>query len=144
MTEKEKKGMNKHPAHPGFMFVSSMNPDVEGLKLSDPMMDRFDVVLNYDYDAKIEKALKIPENLSKFASKCRLAKREEIIDKHVSTRMLLQFVKNLELYGEGGAKLILVSKFDKTSQEKVREIFEKVMEKGEDVDIDDLRSTGGD
>lgn len=138
----EKKGRHNFPAHPGFMFVASMNPDVEGLTLSDPMMDRFDVVLNYDYDEKIEAQLQIPEKLSQFARKCRLAKTEEIIDKHVSTRMLLQFMKNTDLYGENGAKYIIVGKFNKESREAVRQIYEAVVERGEDIDIEDIKTEG--
>jgi len=113
-------------AHPDFWFVATMGPEYYGTeKLNQALKDRFEIVLQYPYDINIERQLLKNEWLVRAAEKLREQKE---IKTPVSTRMLLQFERNEEIYGTELAVEILISKFESEEQEVVREILEPFIE----------------
>lgn len=112
-------------AHPDFWFVATMAPEYYGTKkLNQALKDRFEVVLQYPYDTNIERELLKDQWLVRASEELRA---EEKIKTPVSTRMLLQFEKNQEIYGTELAVEMLISKFEAGEQKLVREILEPLI-----------------
>jgi hypothetical protein len=112
-------------AHPDFWFVATMAPEYHGTeKLNQALKDRFEVVLQYPYEVDIERQLIKDEWLIRAAEKLR---EQREIKTPVSTRMLLQFERNQEIYGTELAVEMLISKFEPEEQVIVREILEPLI-----------------
>ena len=111
-------------AHKDFWVVMTMNPDYEGTKpLNLAFKDRFEVI-NWDYDDRIEKALKVPDKLRKIAKKLRVMYKEGELTSPVSTRTLVQYNENVKLFGENTAKMLFLNKFTTAEDRQVvEEIF---------------------
>lgn len=115
-------------AHKDFCFVATMNPETyTGVnKMNTALLDRFDVVLFYDYDEKIEKTLGIASDLIKFAKKIRKSYSMGQVSMPISTRGLLQYVNNKKLFGDNAAKEMLCAKFPVTERSAIEEVFDLI------------------
>jgi len=122
-------------AHPEFWLVATMNPDYEGTKpLNEALKDRFSVVLNYDYDKRVERQLIKDAKLLELASKLRamyISPQHEILTP-VSTRMLMQYEENLATYGYILAREFFLNKFDPTERKAVESVMELHLGKTEE------------
>jgi len=107
-----------------FWFVATMNPEnlYEGTKmLNEALRDRFQVVLEYDYSREVEKKLELTDDLLEIAKMLR--ERNDEIRTPVSTRSLVQFKENCELFGLRLAREIFIQKFHIDERKIVREIL---------------------
>lgn len=113
-------------AHPRFMFVATMNPSDEfgyegTTNLNQAFLDRFQVILRYDYDNKVESKLGIDGEVAELAQKLRSRPKE--ITTPVSTRLLLNFVDNIRDFGPEVAKEIFKSRFAGIEKKVVEELL---------------------
>lgn len=84
-------------AHPDLLIVGDHNPNYRGSRpMNQAWKDRFGHKLEFDYDKAIEKKLIKSPALLEVASKLRQAHDKGEIDTPVSTRGLINFIKNLE------------------------------------------------
>ncbi len=116
-------------ANKDFVFVATMNPEsYEGTqKLNPALLDRFRIVLFFDYNSKIEEKLGIPNFLIKFADRIRKAYYANEVSMPISTRALLQFVKNENEFGFEVAKEMLLAKFPVNERKAIGEIFDLIL-----------------
>jgi len=110
-------------AHKDFWLVATMNPDYEGTKpLNVALRDRFRII-EWDYDKKVEEKLKIPDEIIDIAGKLRTMYKQGEITTPVSTRCLIQYKEDLELFDEKTAQYFFLNKFvnsdDKQAVEEV-------------------------
>jgi MoxR-like ATPase len=106
-------------AHGGFAFAAAMNPHYEGTRpLNKAFKDRF-VVLNYDYDEKIEAQLIKNENLLGLAKKLRRMFDQDEIQTPISPRALMRFEEIERLFGTDFAVETFCSMFDEDERPSV-------------------------
>jgi len=119
-------------AHPNFVFVATMNPSYyEGVnRLNEALRSRFQIILFYDYDERIERKLGLDERLIKFARKVREGYRLGEVSTPLSTRDLIYYHNNSILFGREVAKEILLNKFDLGERDAIKEAFELIVEGG--------------
>lgn len=111
-------------AHPDFWFVATMNPDYEGTKpLNLALQDRF-VILEFDYDNKVEKKLINNEKLLNFAEKIRVLFRKGELSSPLSTRTLIYYQNAIKDFGKEIAKILLFNKFKPDERQAIKEVFE--------------------
>jgi len=112
-------------AHPDFWFVSTMNPDYEGTKpLNNALKDRFAVTLYYDYDRKIEAKLITNDRIQSVAEKLRpMFEKGELLTP-ISTRAMMQFCDNLNLFGEDLAVEMFLNKFSREEARAISSVLE--------------------
>jgi MoxR-like ATPase len=114
-------------AHEDFWFVATMNPDYEGTKpLNAALKDRFHVVLYYDYDETIEKQLIKSDEIRKLASKLRPLYRKGELLTPISTRGLMQFEKNIEVFGHDAAVESFLNRFNRDESQSIRGAIEMI------------------
>ena len=117
------------PAHPNFFFVATMNPGAEGTReLNEAFADRFDIVMNFDYDDRIESEIINNSSIRAFAKKIR-KKVVRGIDTTVSTRMLKQFERNIGILDKQTAMQLFMNKFEVDEKKTVREVLELELSK---------------
>lgn len=117
-------------AHPDFWFVATMNPDYEGTKPLNPALkDRFQLILNFDYDTKVEGKLVKDERILKLASQLRPMYAKGEILSPISTRCLIYFEQNIRIFGEDTAKKIFLSKFSAEESRAIDSVMELVFVK---------------
>ncbi|RLF44442.1 MAG: hypothetical protein DRN17_04475 [Thermoplasmata archaeon] len=115
-------------AHPNFLVIANMNPDYEGTRpLNEALEDRFDMVIEVDYDNRIERKLIKDNNLLELAKRIRKMHRSGEITRTISTRSLLQFQENKEAFGEKFAIQSLISKFEKEDRRAIEETAKQVL-----------------
>lgn len=116
-------------SHPDFYLVATMNVDYEGTKpLNLALKDRFRI-FELDYNPTVEKKLGVDEEFSEIADKLR--KSEEIMTP-VSTRDLIKFIQDREIYGEKLARLFFINNFEKEEKAPVEEIISLTLDTQED------------
>jgi len=122
-------------ASENFVFIATMNPETyKGVNQLNPaLLDRFDIVLFYDYDTSIEKKLGIEDKLIKFAEKVRSSYILGEVSQPVSTRGLLQYMTNKTMFGYKCAKEMLIAKFPMDEKKAIKEVFEMTVEGEENV-----------
>lgn len=131
--------------HKDFWFLATMNPDYEGTKqLNLALKDRFDVKLYCDYDKKIEAKLNIDERIIELASKLRALFRKGEIITPISTRTLLQFMSNAQLFNTKVAETILINTFANDEQEVVKELISLELSALKDYDVNKNDKEGED
>jgi len=110
-----------------FLLHNTMNPDYEGTKpLNAALKDRFHVSLYYDYDEVIEKQLVKSDEIRKLAAKLRpLYKKGELLTP-VSTRGLMQFEKNIEVFGHDAAVESFLNRFNRDEAQSIRGAMELI------------------
>ena len=117
-------------AHPDFWFVATMNPDYEGTKPLNPALkDRFQLILNFDYDSKIEAKLVKDSRILRIAESLRPMYAKGEILTPISTRTLMYFEANIHLFGEDIAKKIFLSKFSTEEARAIDSVMELVFVK---------------
>ena len=117
-------------AHKDFWFVATMNPDYEGTKpLNLALQDRF-VILEFDYDKKVEKKIVTNEKLLNFAEKIRALFRKGELSTPLSTRTLIYYEDAVKSFGKNIAQILLLNKFKPDERQAIKEVFElEVQEK---------------
>lgn len=121
-------------AHKDFFLVVTMNPDYEGTKpLNEAFKDRFKIKLYFDYDEDIESKLIKNENILKLARKLRIMKNKGEISTPVSTRLLIYYCKNCELFNKKLALEIFLNNFETFEKEPIKNVWEMI-ESGKDVE----------
>lgn len=114
-------------AHPDFFLVATMNPDYEGTRpLNAAFKDRFKVKLFFDYDSNVEEKLIADTNLLRVASKLRLMKTKSEVNTPVSTRLLLYFKSNEELFGKPLAIELFLNNFEPYEREAIKNVIEMI------------------
>ncbi len=116
-------------AHPDFFLVATMNPDTyEGTRpLNAAFKDRFKTKLFFDYDTRIEEVLvKGDKNLMKLASKLRYMKAKNELSTPVSTRMLLYYRSNEELFDKNLATELFLNSFEPHEREAIKNVIEMI------------------
>lgn len=124
-------------AHPNFWLVSTMNPDYEGTKpLNLALQDRFKI-LEFDYADNVEKILIKDAKLLKFADKLRALYRKGELSNPLSTRALLYYQNDIDIFGKNIAKLLMFNKFKPAERNAIKEVFQLEVE--ESTQADDQR-----
>lgn len=124
-------------AHPDFFFVATINPasDYDGRnKLDETIKDRFAVKLFFDYDDKIEEKLIDNKDIRNLAKQLR---KSEQVNTPVSTRTLVQFCKNIDVFGDKLAFEMFLNGFDSDERKPIENVFEMVT-KNWDPSLDDV------
>jgi len=100
-------------ASDNFMVVGTMNPlTYEGTRrLNAAFLDRFAIVMFYDWDRDIEAQLIGDKKLLEFAEKVRELYRTREITTPVTTRTLLHFLKTEKLFGRKTSVELMQSRF---------------------------------
>jgi MoxR-like ATPase len=112
-------------AHKDFFFIATMNPDYEGTKpMNEALKDRFHIILNYDYDNKIEGKLVENKKLIELANKLREMYRKREIETPVSTRQLIQYEENEKHFGTKLAQEFFVNRFALSERRAVSECID--------------------
>jgi len=116
-------------AHEDFWLVATMNPDYEGTRpLNSALKDRFRVMM-FDYDTKTETKLNVKPKMQELAGKLRAMYIKGELVTPCSTRMLLQYNEDIEIFGKDFAKIAFLSKFDVGERQAVESAFELVVQK---------------
>lgn len=116
-------------AHKNFWFVATMNPEYEGTKpMNEALKDRFHVILNYDYDKKLDRKLVGNEKLIELAERLRKMYFSREIETPCSTRALIQHEWNEKRFDKKLAKELFVNRYSLIERKAVREVFELVLE----------------
>lgn len=114
-------------AHKRFMLIGCQNPNAEGTrKLNNAFFDRFHIAMEYNYDTDIEEKLIDDKYIREFADKARGMHGKELTT-HVSTRMMLHYEQNCDLFDEDTASQFFIHKFDPEERQKVKEVFDLVV-----------------
>lgn len=114
-------------ANPNFFLVATMNPDYEGTRpLNAAFKDRFKVKLYFDYDAKIENELVKNPELLKLANKLRIMKTKGELNTPISTRLLLYYNSNVELFGKNLATEFFLNNFEPYEREPIKNVIEMI------------------
>lgn len=132
-------------AHPNFLVVANMNPDYEGTHpLNEALEDRFDLIIDVDYDNRVESLIISDARLRDFARRVRKMYEEKEISRPVSTRALLQYEANREQLGEEIALQSLVAKFEAEDRDAIREAAIQVLteQKDEEIVVEDQEQGG--
>jgi hypothetical protein len=119
----EKDGEVIH-AHKDFHLICTMNPDYEGTKpLNLALQDRF-VIIEIDYDEKVEKQLVKNHKLINLAGRLRKLYREGEITTPTSTRTLMFYERDVQNIGEKTAQLLLLNKYRLEERSAIREVID--------------------
>lgn len=114
-------------AHPNLFIVATANLDYEGTRtMNEAFLNRFAVKLHFDYDTKVEKKLIKDEILRKVAKMVRDMKNQGKMMSSLSTRDLLNYQRNKELYNNKMAIEFLVVGRTASEQVALRNVFEAV------------------
>lgn len=114
-------------AHRRFMLIGCQNPNAEGTrKLNNAFFDRFHIAMEYDYDTDIEKKIIHDKYIRDFADRARKLHGKEL-ETHVSTRMMLHYEQNCDLFDEETAGGFFLHKFDPEERQKVKEVYDLVV-----------------
>lgn len=109
-------------AHPGFHFGAAMNPAYQGTKsLNEAFKDRFQIQLFFDYEPAVERELVKDPRLVDLAEKLRVMEKKDEIHTPTSTRMMMQFEENRDLFGPEFALESFISRYDESEQMPVKE-----------------------
>jgi len=124
-------------AHKDFIFIATINPSdlmvYEGIKrMNMALLDRFDLILTIGYSKEVEKKLIGDERLLILADKLRYAFNTGKTNSPVSTRALMQFERNIKLFGEEIATMSFSNKFQTEDREYINEIVSLVLSGKED------------
>ncbi len=111
-------------AHPDFWFVSTMNPDYVGTRpLNAALKDRFQIIMEYDYDKAVEKKIVKDTRILELADKLRVLYKQGTLSTPVSTRALMQYVDNKSLFGEEMAQEMFINRFNSDERAPLKEVF---------------------
>lgn len=114
-------------AHKDFWFIATMNPDYEGTKpLNHALKDRFQVVLYYDYDEQVESELVKNKDIQRLAQKLRPLYRKGEILTPLSTRGLMQFEQNINIFGKDAATEMFLNHFSRDESQSIRSAMELI------------------
>lgn len=128
-------------AHKNFWVVACMNPDYRGtVRLNEALKDRFDLNFEYNYNESIEKKLIKSHNLREAVSKLRgmYNSNTEELRTPVSTRAMIQFEQNREMYGLEIAKECFINKFELEERPAVREVIKLHLDKDDSSQSNDI------
>lgn len=115
-------------AHENFLVIATMNPDYEGTHpLNEALEDRFDIVLEVGYDEKIEERIIKDKNLRELAKRIRKMHRKGEVSKTISTRTLVQFQDNMEIFGTDFAIQAILGKFEKEDRQAIEEAAKQTL-----------------
>jgi len=115
-------------AHENFLVIATMNPDYEGTHpLNEALEDRFDIVLEVNYDEKIEERIIKDKNLRELAKRIRKMHRKGEVSKTISTRTLVQFQDNMEIFGTDFAIQAILGKFEKEDRQAIEEAAKQTL-----------------
>lgn len=109
-------------AHENFMVVGTMNPlTYEGTrKLNPAFLDRFGVILHYQWDLNIERKLVQDDKLIEFAKSARQLYLTRQISTPVTTRTLIHFKKCEAEFGRSTAIELMKNRFPAEEAEAVK------------------------
>ena len=111
-------------AHKDFFVISTMNLNYEGTKpLNESLKDRFNLILEFDYDDNIDKKLIKSQKILDYASKIRTAHQNCELTTPLSTRTLINFERNIDFFGEKIAFTLLLNRFEKHERKVLQEIW---------------------
>jgi MoxR-like ATPase len=137
------KGREVIQSDPGFMIVGTMNPDYRGTKpLNEAFKDRFQVTLELDYDRKIETKLGIDEIWLDLADQLRKMYRETELETPCSTRMLMDYRDNTEIFGQDVARECFIARYTRTEQKAVKHAISIHIDKSEISNLADEETNG--
>lgn len=126
-------------AHQNFWLVSTMNPDYEGTKqLNKALRDRFRVV-KYDYENRIEKKLIDNPKLLDFAKSLRSMYAKGEISFPCSTRMLLQFEQDKQIFDNETAQMFFINKYPLEEQKAIETAMEAYIGKVSHSEVEKLQ-----
>lgn len=122
-----------------FLLIATMNPDYAGTReLNKALRDRFRV-LKYDYEKRIESRLIQNKKLIYFANNLRMMHTKGELTFPVSTRMLIQYEDDEELFNTEIARMFFVNKFPYEEQRAVEESMIASMDNVNQAEIDKLQ-----
>jgi len=119
-------------ATPGFHFGAAMNPSYEGTRdLNKAFRDRFHVQMFFDYDPVVEKTL-FPNQtrLLEVAKDMREMVKTDTIQTPISTRMMKQYLENIETFGTVLAREFMAAHFTEDEQPAVSKVLEAKLSGG--------------
>jgi MoxR-like ATPase len=106
-----------------FQFAIAYNPEYEGTRpLNESFSDRFDIVINVDYDREVEEQLVWMPAVLDLASKLRDAQKQGTLRTPVSTRKLVAFETFCQDVGLEFAVLNFVAGFHADERQAVKEV----------------------
>ena len=110
-------------AHPDFWLCATMNPNYEGtISLNLAFKDRFRS-LPQDYNEKAEDIIIGNSKIQEIAKKLRVMFKAQEIVTPTSTRNLMAYMENLEMFDEETAQYLFVAKYEESEQKAVNELF---------------------
>lgn len=115
-------------AHQNFFLIATMNLDYEGTKpLNEALRDRF-FCLEFGYNKKAEKQLIKKENtkILEVAEKIRKMHEQGELNSPISTRTLLLFQQNIDLFGFEFALNVLTQRFESIERKAIKEVIELI------------------
>jgi nitric oxide reductase NorQ protein len=120
-------------AHENFFLVATMNPDTyEGTRpLNAALASRF-IKLNFEYDERIENKLIDNKAIIDVSKRIRAMKSAGEISCMVSTRDLINFDRNIEIYGKNVAMEFFLNSFTDVERNAVKNVVEMVFSKKSD------------
>lgn len=122
-------GNQRIHAHEDLLIVASFNPKYQGTRpLNEALMNRFGIKLEFDYDAKVERALVCMPVVLEIASKLRHARSQGTLVTPVSTNMLIEFEVHTLNVGLGFAIDNFCAAFQPEERPAVKDVFELQMQ----------------
>jgi len=110
-------------AHKDFWFVATMNEGYAGTKpMNVALLDRFQVVLAFGYDDKVEKKLIKDDAIIKSIAKIRAAQDEFRMP--ASTRSFLELQKNIGIHGKEAAYQFFLNRYNEEEAEVIRGVVD--------------------
>ena len=124
-------------AHPDFVIVACMNPNYYGTRpLNKALKDRFNPILTVGYDDNVEKKIIGDDGILEFAKHVRHMFTLREIGSSISTRTLIQFQENIDVFGYKFSKETLLNKFDDKDRSAIWEALDMMLNKRNDDDTD--------
>lgn len=119
----EKDGEVIH-AHKDFHMICTMNPDYEGTKpLNLALQDRF-VVIEIDYDEKVDKQLLSNQKLINLAQRLRKLYRTGDLKTPTSTRTLMFYEQDVKSFGAETAQILFLNKYSLENRNSIKEVLD--------------------
>jgi len=111
-------------AHPNLIVIADHNPNYRGTRpLNQAFSDRFGIQLDFPYDPTIEAKLIKNKSILDMATKLRAKFDEEVITTPISTRTLVQFIKNAEGLGLDFAMMSYANSFQSHERSAIEAIL---------------------
>lgn len=112
-------------AKEGFFVIAAYNPDVPGARMSDAILSRFPIQIQFSTDFDAMKKLGVPQEIVTAARNLDKKREAGEIATSPQAREMLNFKKNQDLFGEAFALRALIQSLPVSDQDVVADVLNR-------------------